>query len=45
MYEYYSCGYYDDDGRYSKYGEYNGYDDQTIGEAFEGDPSLTWNID
>lgn len=44
-YEYYSCGYYDDDGRYSKYGEYNGYDDQTIGEAFEGDPSLTWNID
>lgn len=28
-----------------KYGEYNGYDDQTIDEAFDGDPSLTWNID
>ena len=37
---------YDDDySGYSKYGGYNGYDDNTIDEAFEGDPSLTWNID
>lgn len=39
--------YYDeDDSRsYSQYNGYNGYDDQTINEAFEGDPSLIWNID
>lgn len=38
---------YDDDydNVYSKYGGYNGYDDQTIDDAFEGDPSLTWNVD
>lgn len=38
---------YDDDcdDGYSKYGGYNGYDDQTIDDAFDGDPSLTWNID
>ena len=47
----YSDDYYYDnsdddyDNRYSKYGGYNGYDDQTIDEAFEGDPSLTWNVD
>ena len=41
----YSDNYYDDDNGYSKYGGYNGYDDQTIDDAFEGDPSLTWNID
>ena len=35
----------DYDNGYSKYGGYNGYDDQTIDDAFEGDPSLTWNID
>lgn len=33
-----------DDG-YSKYGGYNGYDDDTIDSAFEGNPELTWNID
>ena len=36
---------YDDDNGYSKYGGYNGYDDNTIDEAFDGDPSLTWNCD
>lgn len=29
----------------SKYGGYNGYDDDTIDEAFDGNPELTWNID
>jgi hypothetical protein len=29
----------------SKYGEYNGWDDNTIDEAFDGNPELTWNID
>lgn len=43
---YYYDNYDDDyDNGYSKYGGYNGYDDQTIDDAFEGDPSLTWNID
>lgn len=34
-----------EDSHYSKYGGYNGYNDDTIDSAFEGDPSLTWNID
>jgi hypothetical protein len=34
----------EDFGR-SKYGEYNGWDDNTIDEAFDGNPELTWNID
>jgi len=29
----------------SRYGGYNGYDDDTIDSAFEGNPELTWNID
>lgn len=29
----------------SWYGGYNGYDDDTIDSAFEGNPELTWNID
>lgn len=29
----------------SKYGGYNGWDDNTIDEAFDGNPELTWNID
>lgn len=44
--------YYDDsqfndeeDWGRSKYGEYNGWDDNTIDEAFDGNPELTWNID
>ena len=35
----------DDEGPYSKYGGYNGWDDDTIDEAFDGNPELTWNID
>ncbi len=27
------------------YGGYNGYDDDTIDCAFEGDPEATWNVD
>lgn len=34
-----------DDGPYSKYGGYNGWDDDTIDEAFDGNPELTWNVD
>ena len=47
----YSDNYYYDnsdddyDNGYIKYGGYNGYDDDTIDSAFEGDPELTWNID
>ena len=29
----------------SKYGGYNGFSDNTINEAFEGDPENTWNVD
>ena len=28
-----------------KYGGYNGYSDDAIDDAFEGDPSNTWNVD
>lgn len=40
-------GVYDvaDEPSYSKYGGYNGYDDDTIDSAFEGIPEATWNID
>lgn len=30
---------------YAKYGGYNGYDDDAIDEAFNGDPGLTWNVE
>ena len=30
---------------YEKYGGYNGYDDDAIDSAFEGDPTNTWNVD
>ena len=44
--DYYYDNYEDDyDDGYSKYGGYNGYDDDTIDSAFEGNPELTWNID
>lgn len=33
------------DSSYSKYDGYNGWDDNTIDEAFDGNPELTWNID
>ena len=39
---------YDDDYErpsYSKYGGYNGFDDETIDSAFEGMHEATWNID
>ena len=44
---YYDDNQFDDDdgGPYSKYGGYNGWDDNTIDEAFDGNPELTWNID
>ena len=35
----------EEDWGQSKYGEYNGWDDNTIDEAFDGNPELTWNID
>ena len=46
-YDYGYDSYYDDDDDdpYSKYGGYNGWDDNTIDEAFDGNPELTWNID
>jgi hypothetical protein len=30
---------------YEKYNGYNGFDDDTIDDAFEGDPDATWNVD
>lgn len=36
---------YDDGPSHSKYGGYNGYDDNTIDSAFEGMPEATWNVD
>lgn len=33
------------DSSSSQYGGYNGYDDDTIDDAFNGDPDLTWNVD
>lgn len=44
-----SDGYDDNDEDYGssgeKYGWYNGFSDDVIDDAFEGDPSLTWNVD
>ena len=31
--------------RFEKYGGYNGYDDDTIDEVFDGHPEATWNVD
>ena len=28
-----------------KYGGYNGFSDDVIDDAFEGDPEATWNVD
>lgn len=39
---------YDDDDygtSYEKYGGYNGWSDDVIDDAFEGDPEMTWNVD
>jgi hypothetical protein len=30
---------------YEKYGGYNGWSDDAIDDAFEGDPDATWNVD
>lgn len=30
---------------YKRYNGYNGFDDDTIDNAFEGDPDATWNVD
>ena len=41
-------GYYSDveeGSRYEKYHGYNGFDDDTIDEAFDGCPEATWNVD
>ena len=39
-------GNYDvEDSPYEKYHGYNGYDDDTIDEAFDGYPEATWNVD
>ena len=38
----------DQEGRdisFSKYGGYNDWDDDSIDEAFDSDPELTWNVD
>lgn len=38
--------YYDNsNSRYEKYNGYNGFDDDTIDEAFDGRPDATWNAD
>jgi hypothetical protein len=36
---------YSDRGQNSKYGGYNGWTDDAIDKAFEGDPEATWNVD
>lgn len=40
---------FDEDDRYGKscekYGGYNGWSDDAIDDAFEGDPDATWNVD
>jgi hypothetical protein len=47
--DYESDGYEDYEEDYGssgeKYGWYNGFSDDAIDDAFEGDPSLTWNVD
>lgn len=32
------------ESKYEKYGGYDGFSDDTIDDAFEGDPSNTWNV-
>ncbi len=36
---------YEHRGSYEEYGGYNGWDDETINTAFDGDPEATWNVD
>lgn len=35
----------DYDACYDQYGGYNGWSDDAINDAFDGDPSATWNVD
>lgn len=44
--DYFDDNYHDDYGSsYEKYGGYNGWSDDAIDDAFEGDPMNTWNVD
>jgi len=36
---------YEERGSYEEYGGYNGWDDETINNAFDGDAEATWNVD
>lgn len=38
-------GNYENRGSYEEHGGYNGWDDETINTAFDGDPEATWNVD
>lgn len=38
-------GNYENRGSYEEFGGYNGWDDDTINTAFDGDPEATWNVD
>ena len=38
-------GYEDYGSSGEKYGWYNGFSDDVIDDAFEGDPEATWNVD
>ena len=46
---FYDKDYYEDimaeESRYEKYNGYNGFDDDTIADAFDGFPEATWNVD
>ena len=39
------CSYHEGGRSYEEYGGYNGYDDDTIDDAFDGFPEATWNVD
>ena len=43
--DYYDGSNDDDGSRFEKYNGYNGYDDGTIDEAFDGFREATWNVD
>lgn len=43
--DYWEGDYSDRESPYEKYNGYNGYDDDTIDNAFDGHPKATWNVD
>jgi hypothetical protein len=44
--EYYANdNYYEYGSSYKEYGGYNGWSDDVINDAFDGDPEMTWNVD